>query len=125
MSASDSLFASHSVVNLITSNVLQHGFAILSNFIIFTMVFKFVHNGRVQWKLAMGGALVTAIMLYIGQLLIKYYLFHFFFAASIGITGSFFVILAWVYYSSQIIFFGAKFTAEYARRINRPIQFKD
>lgn len=124
MSASDSLFASHSVVNSITSNILQHGFAIFSNFIIFTMVFKYVHDGIVQWKLAMGGALVTAVMLYVGQLLIKYYLFHFFFAASVGITGSFFIILAWVYYSSQIIFYGAKFTAEYARRIDRPIQFR-
>jgi len=125
MSASDSLFESYAVVDAITTSVLQHGFAILSNFIIFTMVFKYVHDGRVQWKLAMGGALVTAVMLYVGQLLIKYYLFNFFFAASVGITGTFFIILAWVYYSSQIIFYGARFTAEYARRINRPIQFKE
>jgi membrane protein len=79
----------------------------------------------VQWKIAIGGAVITAIMLYIGQLLIKYYLFNYFFGASAGIAGSLFIILAWIYYSSQIIFFGAKFTAVYARKVGRPIHFKE
>jgi membrane protein len=42
-----------------------------------------------------------------------------------GFAGSLFIILAWVYYSSQIIFFGAKFTAVYAKRIGKPIQFQE
>ena len=72
----------------------------------------------------MAGALVTGILLYLGQLLIKYYLGNFFFASKGGFAGSFFVILAWVYYSSQIIFLGAKFTAVYARMVDQPIRVK-
>lgn len=126
MSLSDSVFDNYEVLDVIFSNVLKHGFAILSNAVIFTMVFKYVHDGYVKWKLAIGGAIVTAILLYLGQLVIKYYLFHYFFGAqSGGIAGTLFILLAWVYYSSQIIFFGAKFTAVYARKVGRPIQFKE
>jgi membrane protein len=111
-------------LSLLFFNVAKHGFSLLSNLIIFSVVFKYVHDGFVSWKLAIGGALVTSLLLYIGQLLIKYYLFHFFFAASGGLAGTLFILLAWVYYSSQIIFFGAKFTAAYAHYMGRPIKFK-
>jgi len=33
-----------------------------------------------------------------------------------GAAGSLIVILLWVYYSAQIVFFGAEFTKVYARR---------
>lgn len=126
MSLSDSIFDNYEILDSIFSNVLNHGFAILSNAVIFTMVFKYVHDGYIKWKLAIGGAIVTAVLLYIGQLLIKYYLFHYFFGAqSGGIAGTLFILLAWVYYSSQIIFFGAKFTAVYAKKVGKPIRFKE
>lgn len=104
--------------------LLGHAMAILTNFLVFSCIFKFVHDGKVRWRLAMAGALVTGISLYLGQLVIKYYLGNFFFASKGGFAGSFFVILAWVYYSSQIIFLGAKFTAVYARMVDQPIRVK-
>lgn len=106
------------------SYFLQHATSIVSNFIIFSFIFKYVHDGVVKWKLAMAGALVTSIFLYLGQLIIKYYLTNYFFAANGGITGTFFVLLAWVYYSAQIIFFGAKFTQVYSKKVGQPIQLK-
>jgi membrane protein len=118
------LFDEKEWMSLFFFNVSKHGFSILSNLLIFSVVFKYVHDGKVTWRLAIGGAMVTSVLLYIGQLLIKYYLFNFFFAASGGLAGSLFILLAWVYYSSQIIFFGAKFTAAYANYMGRPIKFK-
>lgn len=125
LTASESLFEGKEMLNIILSSVANHSFAIFSNTVIFTLVFKYVHDGYVQWKLALGGAAITAILLYLGQLLIKYYLFNYFFAANGGIAGTLFIILAWVYYSSQIIFFGAKFTCVYARKAGKPIHFKE
>src|SRR5690606_14747795 len=104
--------------------ILGHAMAIFTNFIIFSCIFKFVHDGKVHWRLAMAGALVTALLLYGGQLLIKYYLSNFFFASRGGFAGTFFIILAWVYYSAQIIFLGAKFTAVYAKMVDHPIRLK-
>ena len=106
------------------SNFLEHLTSILTSFLIFTFIFKYVHDGSVKWRIAMAGAIVTALLLYLGQLLIKYYLTNYFFAAEGGIAGTIFVLLAWVYYSAQIIFLGAKFTAVYAEMVGSIIRLK-
>lgn len=125
ISTSDDWFQGSTVFHTVFTSVATHGLSLLSNVIIFTLVFKYVHDGFVKWKLALGGAIVTSILLYSGQLLIKYYLFNYFFAAEAGIAGSMFIILAWIYYSSQIIFFGAKFTCVYAKKVGKPISFSE
>lgn len=124
MSFGSTLFQDVQAVNWVIINVFQHALSITSSVIIFTFIFKYLHDGVVEWKLAFGGAIVTALMMYFGQLLINYYMGHYFFAKDGGIAGSMLVILAGMYYSSQIIFFGAKFTAVYARKVGRPIVAK-
>lgn len=126
MSMSDSVLGDHHLLDVVVSNITRHGLSILSNALIFVVVFKYVHDGYVKWKLAIWGAILTSILLYLGQLLIKYYLFNFFFGSKGGgIAGTLFILLAWVYYSSQIIFFGAKFIAVYAKKVGKPIRFKE
>lgn len=101
--------------------VFEHFMMIFVNFVMFAFIFKYLHDGKVKWKLALGGSLFTAILLYLGQLLINYYLSNFFFAADSGIAGTMLAILTWIFYTSQIIFLGAKFTAVYARKVGKPI----
>lgn len=99
-----------------TLEFFQHLISIFSNILIFTIVFKYIHDGFVPLKLAIKGAFVTSVLLFLSQLLIKYYLHNYFFLGNIGIAGSLFIFLAWVHYSAQIVFFGAKFTAVLAER---------
>ncbi len=107
------------------SNVVRHGIPIVTNLIIFSFVFKYLHDGVVRWKVAIRGAVVTGIMLYLGQLLIKFYLMNYFFASNSGITGTILVLMVWVYYSALILFLGAKMTAAYAKYLGHPIIFRD
>lgn len=107
------------------SAITRHGLPILTNLIIFAFVFKYLHDGVVRWGIAMRGAIATSIMLYVGQLLIKYYLLNYFFASGAGVAGTFLVLIVWVYYSAFILFFGVKMTATYAKLIGEPIQFRD
>lgn len=99
-----------------TLEFFQHLISIFSNILIFTIVFKYIHDGFVPIKLAIKGAFVTSGLLFLSQLLIKYYLHNYFFLGNMGIAGSLFIFLAWVHYSAQIVFFGAKFTAVLAER---------
>ena len=99
-----------------TLEFFQHLISIFSNILIFTIVFKYIHDGFVPLKLAIKGAIVTSVLLFLSQLLIKYYLHNYFFLGNMGIAGSLFIFLAWVHYSAQIVFFGAKFTAVLAER---------
>lgn len=94
------------------------------NTMIFAMVFKYIHDGKVIWRLALSGGLLTSILLFLGQMGLKYYLNHFFFGSKMGIAGSILIILAWVYYSSQIIFLGAKFIKVFSGLIGKPITFE-
>lgn len=120
-SLTDQFIASGSGVRSTFYLIVEHGSLILVNVILFAFIFKYLHDGVVKWKLAWGGSLFTSILLYLGHLLIKYYLVNYFFAANVGFAGTLMVILTWMFYSSQIIFLGAKFTAVYAKMVGRPI----
>ncbi|MEY3086503.1 MAG: hypothetical protein RLZ93_422, partial [Bacteroidota bacterium] len=73
-------------------------------------------------RIARNGAIATAILLYVSQLLIGYYLQHFFVMGQLGIANSIFIMLAWVHYSAQIVFFGAQFTYQIGKVFNERIQ---
>lgn len=102
---------------------LLNVFSIFTNVVLFAMVLKYVNDGQVKWRYALKGALFTSILLFIGQLLIKFYLANFFFGSKAGVAGTLLVILLWMYYTSQIIFLGAKFTKVVAIFDGHPIQF--
>lgn len=101
--------------------VLPHASILIINFLAFTFVFKYLHDGVVKWRLAMAGAAFTSLFLYLGQILVSYYLSNYFFAANGGVAGTLLAILAWIFYTSQIIFLGAKFMSVFARMVNMPI----
>lgn len=94
------------------------------NTLLFALVYKFLHDGKVLWKLALSGGLFTACLLHVGQIGLKFYLTNFFFGSQMGIAGTLLIFLAWMYYTSQIIFLGAKFVKVYSELIGRPIVFE-
>ncbi len=102
--------------------VLQVLFTLLSNILIFSLIFKYMHNAKVTWRVARNGAIATAILLYLSQWLIGYYLQHYFVMGTLGVANSIFIMLAWVHYSAQIVFFGAKYTYQIGKVYNERIQ---
>lgn len=108
-------------IQVVFIGLLDFTFSILFNYFIFLLVFKYLNNGTVKWRVASMGAIVTAVLLFFGQLVIKYYLFNMFALGSTGIIGSIFIFMAWIHYSSQIIFVGAKFTYTFSKKIGSPI----
>ncbi len=115
------IFNSGNVLDWLYS-LLHHIFSIASNMLIFIMIFKYLHDGKISWNLAFRGAFLTAVILYSSQLLIKFYLQNYFFMGKSGIASSLFILLAWVNYSAQIVFFGAKYTYVLGKHIGDPIQ---
>ena len=99
--------------------LLQYFFSIALNFLVIAFVFKYNHDGYISWDLATKGALVTAVLLFFSQLMIKWYLQHYFFLGKGDFIGSIFILMAWVFYSAQVIFFGAKFTYIYDKHLNK------
>ena len=64
----------------------------------------------------------TAVLFTIGQLLIGLYLGQSTMTSTYGAAGSVMILLLWVYYSCQILLFGAEFTRAYAEQRGMTLQ---
>ena len=86
--------------------------------VLFAMIFKFLPDAQpvVAWKDVWTGAFMTAILFTIGKVAIGLYLGRGTVGSAYGAAGSLLVILVWVYYAAQILFFGAELTQVYASR---------
>ncbi len=82
--------------------------------LLFAMIFKFVPDVKLTWRDVAVGAVVTAILFSIGKLAIGLYLGKSSTASVFGAAGSLAVLFIWVYYSAQIVLFGAEFTQVWA-----------
>jgi membrane protein len=83
---------------------------------LFTMVFKVLPDVKVGWRDAWLGGFITALLFNLGKFLIGLYIARSSIASVYGAVSSLVIILAWVYYSSLILFFGAQLTRLYAER---------
>ena len=84
--------------------------------VLFALIFKVLPEAQVAWKDVWIGAAVTAVLFTIGKYLIGLYLTTSAVGSTYGAAGSLAVFLVWVYYSAQIVFFGAELTQAYADR---------
>jgi membrane protein len=105
--------------------VVSQALNVIVSLIIFTglfaMMFKYLPDVKIAWKDVWLGAAMTAVLFTIGKFAIGLYLGHSSFASSYGVAGSLIVLLVWVYYSAEIVFFGAEFTQVYANRYGKKI----
>jgi membrane protein len=84
--------------------------------ILIAAVYHMLPDVDIAWRDLIVGSVFTAILLFIGQILVGLYLSRASFGTVFGAAGSLTLILVWVYYSAQILLFGAEFTEVWARR---------
>ncbi|WP_222597808.1 YihY/virulence factor BrkB family protein [Euhalothece natronophila] len=84
--------------------------------ILFALIFRFLPDAKVSWSDVWIGAIITSVLFGIGRWLLEWYFARTGFGSTYGAAGSLIVLLAWVYYSAQILFLGAEFTEVYARK---------
>ncbi len=84
--------------------------------LLFALIFKVVPDVHVPWKDVWVGAAVTGVLFTLGKYLLALYVTHAGVASAYGAAGSLAVALVWVYYSAQILLFGAEFTRAQAKR---------
>lgn len=84
--------------------------------LLFALIFKVLPDAEVQWRDVWIGAFLTAVLFAVGKFLLGLYLSRPQVASAYGAAGSLVVLLLWVYYAAQILFFGAEFTKVYAAK---------
>jgi membrane protein len=88
---------------------------------LFAMIFKFLPEIKIAWKDVWLGAAVTSALFSLGKFLIGLHLGRSEVGNTFGAAGSLAILLIWIYYSAQILFFGAEFTQVYANRYGSKI----
>jgi len=83
---------------------------------LFALIYRVLPDVHIAWSNVWVGAAFTALLFTIGRSLIGLYLGSAAVGSAYGAAGSLVIILVWVFYSAQILLFGAEFTQVYARR---------
>jgi len=80
----------------------------------FAMIYKILPDAHVAWRDIWVGAGVTAILFAMGERLIGVYLHHTQLRSLYGAAGTFVIVLLWIYYSVNVLLYGAEFMKVYA-----------
>jgi membrane protein len=100
-------------------SILVHALQLIISFgivtVAFAMIFRYLPDVRPAWKDTWFGAAFTSLLFVLGKFGLGLYLGKAAPGSSFGAAGSLVILLIWVYWSAQILFFGAEFTQVYAR----------
>ena len=84
--------------------------------LLFAMIYKILPDVKIAWSDVWIGAAVTSLLFALGKFLIGLYLGNSSAGSAYGAAGSLVILLLWIYYSAQILLFGAEFTQVYAKK---------
>jgi membrane protein len=89
---------------------------------VFAAIFKVLPDAVIEWRDALVGAAVTAVLFAVGKFGIGIYLDHSNVGGPYGPAGGVVVLLVWVYYSALILLLGAELTEAVAEERGVPIR---
>jgi membrane protein len=84
--------------------------------ILFATIYKVLPSVKIAWRDVTIGSVVTALLFTAGKFAIGVYIGNSGLASTYGAAGSVVLLLLWVYYSAQILLYGAEFTRAFAFR---------
>ncbi len=94
--------------------IIDSGISFFITIFLLALVYKFMSDAKIKWKDVWWGSIFTALLFSLGKYIIAEVLAKTNISSEYGAAGSVVVVLIWVFYSSQIIFFGAEFTRAWA-----------
>lgn len=92
---------------------------------LFAFIYKVLPDAVLQWKDVRAGALFASVLFMIGKFCITFYINISDVGSAYGSAGSLVILLLWIFYSSNILYFGAEFSKAYALKYGAEIKPKD
>ena len=90
--------------------------------VLFAMIFRFIPDAKIRWRDVWIGAGLTAAFFLIGKWALGLYLGSGAAGSAYGAASSLITLLLWVYYSAQILLFGAEFTQVYTSQFGSRVE---
>lgn len=101
-------------VSIVILESMNFSFSFIVITLLFALIFKFIPDTTIPWSDVWMGAAVTSLLFTLGKVVIGFYLGHSALTSAYGAAASLVVFLIWIYYSAQILLFGAEITHIYA-----------
>lgn len=89
---------------------INGGISFVIILILYAAVYRYLPDADVKWKSVLPGAMVAAILFFVGKELIGFYLGKAGVATPFGAAGSLVALVVWIYYSGVLFFIGAELT---------------
>jgi membrane protein len=89
--------------------------------LLFAAIFKFLPDVDIRWRDVWIGAFTTALLFALGKFALGIYLGRTSQTSTFGAAGALVIVLLWVYYAAQILFFGAELTQVQVKMSGRSI----
>ena len=90
--------------------------------LLFAMIFKYLPDAKITWRDVWVGAGLTTLLFLIGKWALGLYLGSGSAGSAYGAASALITTLLWVYYSAQILLFGAEFTQVYANEFGSHVE---
>lgn len=90
--------------------------------VLLALLFKILPDAHLAWRDVWLGAAVTAVLLLVGIQVLSFVMARFFTGSIYGAAGSLVILLYFVYYCAQMLFFGAEFTYVYANKYGSSVR---
>lgn len=103
-------------------SVINFGVSLAVITILFALLYKLLPDVKLTWRDVFIGGAFTSLLFTIGKTLIGIYLGRSSLSSTYGAAASMVIILLWVYYTAQIVFFGAEFTKMYVLRTEKGLK---
>jgi membrane protein len=88
----------------------------------FVIMFRYLPDGRPRWKVAFGGAFLTALLFTVGKIILHWLLTYSNINTLYGTSASIVLLLLFVFYTALILYYGAAFTKMCGIAMGTPIR---
>src|SRR5262245_56417110 len=85
-------------------------------FLLFGIIFLILPSVRLKWRDVWFSAFITAILFSFSKYVFELYLVKTGMSSAFGAAGALVAIMLWVYFSAMVLFYGAEFSALYAKK---------
>jgi membrane protein len=116
------IFAISPLLSVYFNSILNYIFSIIIVTLWFAMVFRYLPDGRPEWRIAFAGAFLTSILFTIGKIVLHWLLTYSNINTLYGTSASIVLLLLFVFYASLILYYGAAFTKVWGMYKDDPIR---
>jgi len=107
---------------LTLAQALNFSLSVVIISVLFGLMFRYLPDAEMDWKIIRPGAIVTALLFELGKFLLTLYFSNSSPASAYGTAGILVLLLLWFSYSALILFYGAEFVKVFAQRYYNGIE---